>query len=199
MAASPPWTRSLGDVAAFSFYPTKNLGALGDAGAIATNDAALAARVRTLRQYGWEEKYRVTMDGGRNSRLDELQAALLRVRLPHLERENAARRNIVRAYAERIRHPLIRAPLSPGDECVAHLAVLRSPRRESLRHHLRARHIGTDVHYPIPDHRQPVARNHASLPVTESACDEVLSLPCFPAMTGDEVDYVIDACNGWAP
>ena len=190
---------SFGDIGCFSFYPTKNLGALGDAGAIATNDATLAARVRALRQYGWEEKYRVTMDGGCNSRLDELQAALLRVRLPHLERENAARQNIVRAYAERIRHPLIRAPLVPGDECVAHLAVLRSPRRESLRRHLRARDIGTDIHYPVPDHRQPVARNHVSLPITERACDEVLSLPCFPAMTGDEVDYVIDACNGWAP
>src|SRR5207249_990429 len=88
---------SFGDIGCFSFYPTKNLGALGDAGAIATNDATLAARVRALRQYGWEEKYRVTMDGGCNSRLDELQAALLRVRLPHLERENAARQNIVRA------------------------------------------------------------------------------------------------------
>ena len=190
---------SFGDIGCFSFYPTKNLGALGDAGAITTNDATLAARVRALRQYGWEEKYRVAMDGGRNSRLDELQAALLRVRLPHLERENAARRNILRTYAERIRHPLIRAPLVPGDECVAHLAVLRSPRRESLRHHLRAHGIGTDVHYPIPDHRQAVALDRVSLPICERACDEVLSLPCFPAMTSGEIDRVIDACNEWAP
>ena len=192
---------SIGDIGCFSFYPTKNLGALGDGGAITTADAALAARVRSLRQYGWSEKYRVTMDGGRNSRLDEMQAAMLRVRLRDLERENARRRHFVRMYAERIRHPLIRPPAPPGDDCVAHLAVVRSARRESLRSHLHALDIGTDIHYPIPDHRQPVARGaHAvSLPVTERACDEVLSLPCFPAMTDDEVEYVIDACNRWAP
>jgi dTDP-4-amino-4,6-dideoxygalactose transaminase len=189
-----------GHIGCFSFYPTKNLGALGDAGAITTNDPALAARVRALRQYGWKEKYRVEMNGGRNSRLDELQAAMLRVRLPHVERENAARRNIVRAYAERIRHPLVRVPDPPTDDSVAHLAVVRSSQRDSLRQHLRSRDVGTDIHYPIPDHRQPVAHDSAdlSLPVTERACAEVLSLPCFPAMTSDEVDYVIEACNGWA-
>ncbi|HEY3180342.1 MAG TPA: DegT/DnrJ/EryC1/StrS family aminotransferase [Casimicrobiaceae bacterium] len=192
---------SLGDIGCFSFYPTKNLGALGDAGAITTNDAGLADRVRALRQYGWAEKYRVELDGGRNSRLDEVQAAMLRVRLPHVDQENATRRRILRAYAERIRHPSIRAPLPPGDDCVAHLAVVRSASRESLRRHLHTAGIGTGIHYPIPDHRQPVVRDTpaASLPVTERACAEVLSLPCFPAMTMDEVDYVIEACNSWAP
>ena len=192
---------SLGTIGCFSFYPTKNLGALGDAGAVTTNDAKLAARVRALRQYGWEEKYRVAIDGGRNSRLDELQAAMLRVRLPYVERENAARRRIVRAYAERIRHPLIRVPAPPEEGCAAHLAVVRSARRDSLRQYLRSRDVGTDVHYPIADHRQSVAREAdvVSLPVTERACAEVLSLPCFPSMTSDEVDHVIDACNEWAP
>jgi dTDP-3-amino-2,3,6-trideoxy-4-keto-D-glucose/dTDP-3-amino-3,4,6-trideoxy-alpha-D-glucose/dTDP-2,6-dideoxy-D-kanosamine transaminase len=191
----------LGDVGCFSFYPTKNLGALGDAGAITTNDAELAHRVRALRQYGWKEKYQVDVDGGRNSRLDELQAALLRVRLPHLEQENAARRGILSAYVERIRHPEIRVPPPPGDDCVAHLAVMRSARRESLRRHLHAIGVDTAIHYPIPDHRQPVTRDAAavSLPVTERACAEVLSLPCFAAMTTDEVDYVIEACNAWEP
>ena len=191
----------LGDVGCFSFYPTKNLGALGDAGAITTNDAELAHRVRALRQYGWKEKYRVDVDGGRNSRLDELQAALLRVRLPHLDQENAARRGILRTYVERIRHPGIRLPPLPGDDCVAHLAVVRSARRESLRRHLHTIGVDTGIHYPIPDHRQPVARDGAavSLPVTERACAEVLSLPCFAAMTTDEVDHVIEACNAWAP
>ncbi|HEY2818056.1 MAG TPA: DegT/DnrJ/EryC1/StrS family aminotransferase [Casimicrobiaceae bacterium] len=190
-----------GIIGCFSFYPTKNLGALGDGGAITTNDANVATRVRALRQYGWDQKYRVAVDGGRNSRLDELQAAMLRVRLPKVGGENAARRRIVRAYAERIRHPLIRVPAPPDEACVAHLAVVRSARRDSLRQYLRMRDIGTDVHYPIPDHRQPVARESdaLSLPVTERACAEVLSLPCFPAMTSDEVDYVIDACNAWAP
>jgi dTDP-3-amino-2,3,6-trideoxy-4-keto-D-glucose/dTDP-3-amino-3,4,6-trideoxy-alpha-D-glucose/dTDP-2,6-dideoxy-D-kanosamine transaminase len=191
---------SCGDIACFSFYPTKNLGALGDGGAITMNDAALAQRVRALRQYGWQEKYRVSMDGGRNSRLDELQAAMLRVRLPHVPRENAARRDILRAYAERIRHRSIRVPPSPGDDCVAHLAVVRSAKRESLRRHLHAAGVATGIHFPIPDHRQPVAADtKRTLPITERACAEVLSLPCFPAMTTNEVDYVIEACNRWAP
>ena len=191
---------SLGDIACFSFYPTKNLGALGDAGAITTNDTALANRVRALRQYGWKEKYRVAVEGGRNSRLDELQAAMLRVRLPNLEQGNAARRRILRAYVERIHHPEIRLPPLPGDDCVAHLAVVRSAVRESLRRHLHSAGIDTDIHYPIPDHRQPVTHEAAlSLPVTERACAEILTLPCFPAMTTDEIDYVIEACNAWAP
>jgi aminotransferase EvaB len=192
---------SFGDIGCFSFYPTKNLGALGDGGALTTNDSTLASRLRSLRQYGWTEKYRVTMEGGRNSRLDELQAAILRVRLPHLERENMRRRHVVRAYSERIRHPLIRVSMPPDESNVAHLAVVRSTWREELRQYLRVRNIGTDIHYPIPDHRQPVAlgRSAVSLPVTERACAEVLSLPCFPAMTNEEVDYVIDACNAWAP
>jgi len=192
---------SLGTIGCFSFYPTKNLGALGDAGAIVTTDANLAQRARALRQYGWERKYRATVQGGRNSRLDELQAAMLRVCLPHLDEENAARRQILRTYADRIVHRSIRTPAPPGEDCVAHLAVVRSPHRDSLRRHLEATGVGTDIHYPIADHRQPIAREDvtASLPVTERACDEVLSLPCFAAMTADEVDYVIAACNAWTP
>ena len=187
----------------FSFYPTKNLGALGDGGAITTSDDGLAARVQALRQYGWSDKYCVTLAGGRNSRLDELQAALLRARLPFLDRENGRRRQIVNAYATRIRHAAIRTPPPAGDDNVAHLAVLRCGQRDALRDHLRRRGIGTDVHYPIADHRQPLLVAQAgdarepSLPVTERACADVVSLPVFPALRDDEVDAVVDACNDW--
>ena len=189
---------AFGTLATFSFYPTKNLGALGDGGAITTNDAALADIVRELRQYGWRGKYRVDREGGRNSRLDELQAAFLRAKLPSLDRENARRREIVNRYANDVRHPAIRPPLPADVDNVAHLAVIRTSHRDTLRAHLSERGVATDIHYPIADHRQRVS--HASgitLPVTESACNEVLSLPCFPGMTDAEVDVVIEACNAW--
>jgi dTDP-4-amino-4,6-dideoxygalactose transaminase len=189
---------AFGSLATFSFYPTKNLGALGDGGAITTSDAALADTVRELRQYGWRGKYRVDREGGRNSRLDELQAAFLRAKLPSLDRENARRRDIVNRYANGIRHPDIRSPLPAGSESVAHLAVIRTPHREALRAHLSERGVATDVHYPIADHRQRVANAaDVKLPVSERACGEVLSLPCFPAITDAEADAVIEACNAW--
>jgi dTDP-4-amino-4,6-dideoxygalactose transaminase len=184
--------------ACFSFYPTKNLGALGDGGAITTSDPAIADRVRTLRQYGWSSKYRVSRAGGRNSRLDELQAAFLRAKLPSLDRENARRREIHNAYAGAIRHTRIRVPEPAATDHVAHLAVVRTAAREALRTHLASRGVATDIHYPIADHRQPIADATPSvLPITERACDEVLSLPCFPAMTDGEVQAVIYACNDW--
>ena len=189
---------AFGTLATFSFYPTKNLGALGDGGAVTTSDADIAQAVRELRQYGWRGKYRVDRAGGRNSRLDELQAAFLRVQLPSLDDANARRREIVNRYATQIRHRSIRPPPPAGEDCVAHLAVLRTSDREALRAHLSACGVATDVHYPIPDHRQRVMEgSNVSLPVTERACDEVLTLPCFPGMTQAEADAVIDACNAW--
>ena len=189
---------AFGTLATFSFYPTKNLGALGDGGAITTNDAGVADAVRELRQYGWRGKYRVDRAGGRNSRLDELQAAFLRARLPSLDDENARRREIVDGYARHIHHPGIR-PLPPaGEDNVAHLAVVRAGDRETLRAHLSAHGVSSDVHYPIPDHRQLIMEgSRDSLPITERACDEVLSLPCFPGMTEAEAAVVIQACNAW--
>ena len=191
---------ALGALGCFSFYPTKNLAALGDGGAVTTSDEHLARRVRALRQYGWEQKYRVTLSGGRNSRLDELQAAILRGRLPRLDQKNARRRAIGRAYFERIRHPDIDvlAP-PPGEEGVQHLAVVRSRRRDGLRGHLERHGIATDIHYPIPDHRQPITRtaSRVSLAVTERAAEEVLSLPCFPELADAELAHVIEACNAW--
>ena len=189
---------AFGTVGCFSFYPTKNLGALGDGGAITTNDPAVADRVRALRQYGWSSKYRVSRAGGRNSRLDELQAAFLNARLPSLDRENTRRREIHNAYTDTIHHPQVLVPVRAAADHVAHLAVIRTTARDSLRSHLDSRSIATDVHYPIADHRQPVVDgSQPALPITERACDEVLSLPCFPAMTDGEVRAVVDACNDW--
>ncbi len=191
---------SFGIAGCFSFYPTKNLGALGDGGAVVTDDAALADRLRALRQYGWRRKYEVVTDGGRNSRLDEVQAALLRAGLAQLPAANARRRAIAASYSARIRNPALRTPPAPGPDDVAHLYVLRATNRDGLAAALAAQGIGTNVHYPIPDHRQPiVAADYPSLrlPVSERACDEVLSLPCFPELAVAEVESVIAACNAW--
>lgn len=191
---------SFGAAASFSFYPTKNLGALGDGGAVTTSDDGIAERVRQLRQYGWTAKYRNELEGGRNSRLDELQAALLLVMLPHLDAWNARRREIIQRYASDLNHPDIRQPALPGLDHVGHLCVITTTRREELQQHLSSHGIGTDVHYPTPDHRQPIlsARfNDITLPETEAACQQVLTLPCFPELTDAELDSVIHACNNW--
>lgn len=193
---------SFGDIGCFSFYPTKNLGALGDGGALVTSRDELAERLRRLRQYGWSSKYVAETGGGRNSRLDEIQAAFLRVKLRHLDEWNALRRSIAARYTSRIANPHISLPAEAGAEYVGHLFVVRTKLRESLREHLRASGVTSDVHYPIPDHRQACVAGRsraASLPRTELACDQVLTLPCFPEMTDNEVEEVIDACNRWKP
>jgi dTDP-4-amino-4,6-dideoxygalactose transaminase len=188
---------AFGTLAAFSFYPTKNLGALGDAGAVAGDDPARLARLRALRQYGWRTRYHVGEAHGRNSRLDELQAAVLRARLPRLEAANARRRAIARRYAQEIRNPRIAVPPRGGEDDVAHLFVVRCAQRAALGRHLDARGIGWDVHYPVPDHRQAFADVDASLPVTEAAAREILTLPCHPALDEAEVARVVDACNAF--
>ena len=192
---------TFGRLSCFSFYPTKNLGALGDGGAVVTSDAALAERLRGLRQYGWQGKYDVRLAGGSNSRLDEIQAAVLRMRLPALDASNARRVAIAKMYGQGLRHPRIRVPEVVEQQYVAHLYVVRSDARDSLRQHLAAQGIATDVHYPIPDHRQSAyaAAAPAPLPVTEQLAREVLTLPCFPELTDDEVRAVIAACNSWQP
>lgn len=187
---------SLGDIACFSFYPTKNLGALGDAGAIVTNDSAVAEAAGLLRQYGWKSgKYRVQLSHGRNSRMDELQAAFLSTRLPTLDRRNAQRRAIWQRYRSALGSDRSLVG-SGGDDFVAHLCVLRTKDRDALRRQLEARGISTDIHYPIPDHRQPVWAGRfdsLSLPNAEQACAEVLTLPCFPEMTDHEISHVASA------
>jgi aminotransferase EvaB len=193
---------SFGDAASFSFYPTKNLGALGDGGAVVTNRADIAERVARLRQYGWTDKYRVEFIGARNSRLDELQAAILTVCLPNLDAQNSCRRSIAKSYSRRIDHPDVIAPESIGEQYVGHLYVIRSARRDSLRAHLRSLDIASDVHYPIPDHRQPVFGqrfSHVRLPNTERLAAEILTLPCYPEMAEAQVEEVIAGVNSWRP
>jgi len=192
---------TLGDAAAFSFYPTKNLGALGDGGAVATNRPEVAERLRLLRQYGWRERY-VSDVAGTNSRLDELQAAILRVRLGHLEAENEARRRLAARYDAALAGLPIALPAARPDDCpVYHLYVIRAAARDALAEHLRARGIGTGVHYPVPVHRQPayahLGYGPGSLPATEAAAAEVLSLPMYPDLTEGAVDTVAAAIRAY--
>ena len=190
---------SWGALGCFSFYPTKNLGALGDGGAVVTGDAALAERLRALRQYGWGRKYEVTLAGGVNSRLDELQAAVLLAKLPRLDAANAERRAIAARYAAAFADLPLTCPPPPGDDDVVHLYVVRTPRRAALQAHLTAQGIACDVHYPAPDHHQPVhaGRPVPDLPVTQAACAEVLSLPCYPGLTPAQAAQVIQAVRGF--
>lgn len=191
---------TFGDAASFSFYPTKNLGALGDGGAVVTHDKAIAGRVSRLRQYGWSAKYRVEMAGARNSRLDEIQAAILSVFLPDLDAANERRRSIATRYSRSICHPDILVPPVFGEEYVAHLYVIRVVRRNALKSHLQSFRIANDIHYPIPDHRQPVFADsfaYVNLPNTELLAQEILTVPCYPEMDNTDIDRVINAINSW--
>jgi len=193
---------SFGDAATFSFYPTKNLGALGDGGAVVTSSEATADRLRSLRQYGWTQKYVVGLAGGRNTRLDEIQAGILLAKLPALDGWNARRRAIAERYRQGIAHPAVILPEAGGAEYVGHLFVLRTRQRDALRAHLASAGFASDIHYPVPDHRQPVIAERfagTSLPVTERLAAEVLTLPCFPEMLDAEVDGVVAAVNRWQP
>jgi len=187
---------SIGDVAALSFYPTKNLGAAGDAGAVVSDDDRIDTRVRSLRQYGWATKYHVAEGMGRNSRMDEIQAAILRVGLRRVEELNERRRAIVGRYAQAARGSDVSLVTGAGCETVAHLAVVRCRARDELRRFLGDAGIDTDVHYPVPDHRQlglrPPARP-TSLKETERASAEIVTLPCFSEMTDAEIDRVSEA------
>lgn len=183
----------------FSFYPTKNLGALGDGGALITDDDDFAARLRQLRTYGWEQKYRVTAAGGTNSRLDELQAAVLRVKLRHLDAQNERRRQIAARYAAGLADlPLLPPATAPAASHVHHLYVVQvaAERRAALQAALREQGVGTDIHYPLADHRQPAwAAEYAglSLPASERLAETGLSLPCYPELADAEVDAVVAA------
>lgn len=188
---------NLGDAAGWSFYPSKNLGALGDAGAITTNDAELATRLRALRNYGSAQKY-VNDYLGHNSRLDELQAAILSAKLPLLDEENQRRRELAQLYLTGIRNPHVALP--PPDQVeqdVWHLFVIRHPRRDTLRTYLHQKGIGTDVHYPVPPHHQRAYVSYAQLsfPISEQLHREVLSLPLNPGLTDDQVTYIVEMIN----
>lgn len=200
---------SWGHMAAFSFYPTKNLGAYGDGGMVTTNDPELAERVRLLRQYGWRERY-VSHVKGTNSRLDELQAAVLRVKLRYLEEWNERRRWLAHLYTERLAGLAVSAvegggvitPYEPDDtKHVYHLYVVRHPRRDELRAFLHERGIGSLVHYPVPVHLQPAYRDlgyqAGDFLCAEAAAREVLSLPLYPELREKEVATVADAVRAF--
>ncbi|MBI3537983.1 MAG: DegT/DnrJ/EryC1/StrS family aminotransferase [Chloroflexi bacterium] len=186
-----------GQIAAFSFYPTKNLGAYGDGGAIVTNDAQLAERVNLLRQYGWKERYTSAIKG-MNSRLDELQAAILRVKLLHLDAWNAARRERAALYSELLKTVTLPREM-PYGQPVYHLYVVQSQKRDALAAHLKARGIGTAIQYPETIHLQPAYDNlgyrRGDLPVAEKLAREILSLPLYPELSLDDVRAVADAVN----
>lgn len=192
---------TFGHLAAFSFYPTKNLGAFGDGGAVVTSDPALADRVRRLRNYGQADRYRHEDVGGFNSRLDELQAALLRVGLRGLTADNAERHRLADRYLSRLRVPALPCSM-PGTDHVYHLFVVRHPNREAFRDGLRRRGVETLVHYPIPAHLQPayahLGGKPGDLPETERAAREVVSLPLYPGLTDEQQDAVIAAVNAAA-
>jgi dTDP-4-amino-4,6-dideoxygalactose transaminase len=187
---------SIGDIGCFSFYPTKNLGAIGDGGMIFTSDAKLAARVRRLRQYGWDEA-RNTHEAGLNSRLDPLQAAILHAKLPHLDADNARRAAIARRYKAGLSGLPIATPQEhAGAQHAYHLYVVSCACRDDLMAQLAKRGIGCAVHYPVPVHRQRGYAERAivpaqGLPVTDYFCRQILTLPMYPELSDDDVDQVV--------
>ena len=193
---------SLGHAAAFSFYPTKNLAALGDGGAVTTNDAEIAERLRRLRNYGSTKKY-IHEGVGINSRLDELQAAFLRVKLRFLDEFNELRQSVAKQYTEGLSDvPGVRLPtVVGGAQSVWHLYVIRTAMRNRLAEYLRQANIETLIHYPIPPHLSPAfqAYKNAALPLTEAISREVLSLPMHPHLAADEVDFIIDRIRKFTP
>ncbi|WP_396156907.1 DegT/DnrJ/EryC1/StrS family aminotransferase [Flavobacterium macrobrachii] len=199
-------TGNLGDAAGFSFYPGKNLGALGDAGAVSTNDDQLAERVRALGNYGSKKKY-VNEFQGLNSRLDEFQAAFLDVKLKYIDTENQYRRQIAQRYLSEINNPNIILPVpvatqfatAENKEHVWHLFVIRCEKRDALQNYLAEKGIQTLIHYPIPPNKQLAYKelNHLDFPITNTIHDQVLSLPISPVVTNDEVSMVIQALNSF--
>lgn len=188
-----------GDAAGFSFYPGKNLGALGDAGAVTTNNAELASTIKALRNYGSHKKYE-NIYQGLNSRLDELQAALLRVKIHTLAEDTAIRQRIAEKYIREIKNPAIMLPVFESQGAhVWHLFVVRTANREKFQSYLSEKGIQTLIHYPLPPHKQQAYQDMSrlNLPITEQIHDEVISLPISPVMSEDDVDYVIKMVNDY--
>ena len=192
-------TGAIGDASGHSFYPGKNLGALGDGGAVTTDDEELAKVVRALANYGSAQKY-VFKYTGRNSRLDEIQAAILDVKLRHLEEDLAIRKEVAKYYIDHITHPEITTPIvKDWDAHVFHLFPIRCKRRDELQKYLTDNGVQTVIHYPIPPHKQECYKewNHLSFPITELIHDEELSLPMSPCMTMEEVKTVVEIINAF--
>jgi dTDP-4-amino-4,6-dideoxygalactose transaminase len=193
-------TGNFGDAAAFSFYPTKNLGAIGDAGAVTTNDELLAKTIRTLANYGSNKKYHNVLQG-LNSRLDEIQATVLNVKLKYLDNNNIRRREIAKKYCSKIKNPKIILPILPKNdfEHVWHLFIIRTQNRNKLQDYLLKNNIQTIIHYPIPPHKQDCYSefNHLNFPIAEQIHNEVLSLPISQVLTNKEVNQVIKILNNY--
>lgn len=192
-------TGTWGDIAAFSFYPTKNLGAMGDGGMVVTDNSALAERVRLLQQYGWRERYISDIPGG-NSRLDELQAAVLRVKLRYLNKENMRRQSLAMTFNELLSGTRLTLPeVRSGAIHVYHQYVVRLPQRDALRIYLRHAGIGTIIHYPVPIHLQPAYQNRLNqttpLRCTEEVARQVLSLPMFPQLNVKQIRLICQSIN----
>lgn len=191
---------NLGEASGFSFYPGKNLGALGDAGAVTTNDDELAKAIRALANYGSNQKY-VNIYQGLNSRLDEIQAAVLDVKLKYIDHENEIRRHIARKFIDGIKNPGIILPEYPADENehVWHVFVIRSEKRDELQAYLTENGIQTIIHYPIPPHQQKAYKewNELSFPISEKIHNEVLSLPISPVMSEEEVEQIVHILNNF--
>ena len=190
---------SFGHAAAFSFYPSKNLGAVGDAGLITTNDDAAASKIRLLRNYGQRVKYYHSV-AGTNSRLDTIQAAMLAIKLPHLDEWNAARRRHAAAYASLLAGLVGTPTASPDVEHIYHLYVIETDRRDEVQKRLQARQIGSGIHYPVPAHLQeacvPLGYNAGAFPATEKAAGRILSLPMYAELTAQQIEYVAEAVRG---
>ena len=190
---------SIGHIACFSCYPTKNLGAIGDAGLIATNDAKLGNKVRMLREYGWQQRS-ISDLVGRNSRLDELQAAILRIKLRHLDADNSKRQQLAAQYSKLLAGQALQLPaIRENAEQVFHLYVIRTDKRHELIEHLKANDIQTGIHYPMPVHLQPAyktrIRTAENMSVTEKLAAEVLSLPMYPELLSVDIARVIETFN----
>lgn len=189
-------TGSLGHAAAHSFYPGKNLGALGDAGAVTTDDEQLAQTIRSLANYGSTRKYEFSFKG-KNSRMDEIHAAVLNVKLPYLDKENQRRNQIAKAYLESINNPQITLIKDNDRDNVYHIFPILSPSRDRLQNYLKDNGIETMIHYPIPPHQQEAYKEWSEqhYPITEFIHQQELSLPCNPTMTDEEVYQIIDSIN----
>ena len=195
---TPRKTGSLGHAAAHSFYPTKNLGALGDAGAVTTDDKSLAEVIRSIGNYGSSRKY-VFDYKGRNSRIDEIQAAILDVKLRYLDVENQKRKQIAAIYINKVNNPLIRIPQCDDRDCVWHIFPVLCEQRDRLQQYLKDNGVETQIHYPVPPHKQRCYSewNHLSFPITERIHREELSIPCNQAMKNEEVDEIINLLNSF--
>ncbi|MFC1665299.1 DegT/DnrJ/EryC1/StrS family aminotransferase, partial [Pseudomonadota bacterium] len=196
---------SLGDMATFSFYPTKNLGALGDAGAVTTSSESLFESLLMLHQYGWNSRYHVSVPNGRNSRIDELQAGVLRYLLPHLDKYNQIRRDTYRKYVEALGTNMSIRPLEYQIDYVAHLAVFSTKNRDDFLDHLNKCKIGTDIHYPILDidqqgwaHLGHRIDTKTDLQISRNAINEICTIPCHPFLTTNEVNSICNALSDWS-